>query len=34
MEELLTRLGNDVSVDFGELAEDVMGGKNKVDEHE
>ena len=25
---------NDASVDFGELAEDVMGGTNKVDEHE
>ena len=25
---------NDASVDFGELAEDVMGGTNKMDEHE
>ena len=25
---------NDASVDFGELAEDVMGGTNKVDAHE
>ena len=25
---------NDASVDFGELAEDVMGGTNKVDDHD